>query len=246
VPPMPSTAGALVVAHRGRCGDLPENAVEALASLPPWVGAVEVDVRTTRDGTPVLLHDPTVDRTTSGSGAVASMPTDEVLALPRPGGVRVPTLADYLRGCDERGIATILLDLKAPRGDDLPTIVEVARASPVSGRCVFLVRRHADLRTLRSLGDELRLGLFGATRDALDAHLEAAAGAAAEVVFVRHGDRAYLANRAVVPRIRARGLAAGASTINAAETLAAAVDDGCALLLTDVADQLAPRGPQGH
>jgi glycerophosphoryl diester phosphodiesterase len=246
VPPMPSTAGALVVAHRGRCGDLPENALEALASLPPWLVAVEVDVRTTRDGIPVLLHDPTVDRTTAGTGAVASMPTDEVLALPRPGGARVPTLADYLRGCDERGIATILLDLKAPRGEDLPTIVEVVRATPVSGRCVFLVRHHDDLRTLRSLGDELRLGLFGATRGGLDAHLEAAEGAAAEVVFVRHGDRAYLANRAVVPRIRARGLAAGASTINAAETLAAAVDDGCALLLTDVADRLDPPCPGGR
>jgi glycerophosphoryl diester phosphodiesterase len=228
----------LLVAHRGRCSGLPENALEALAALPAWVDAVEVDVRTTCDGVPVLMHDPTVDRTTTGTGRVAELPAGDVLGLPRPDADRVPTLAGYLAACHDRDVGTILLDLKAPGATDLAAIVELVRASPVSARCILLVRDDLHLGQLRALGADLRLGWFGATHEAIDDQLRSATRHRAEIVFVRHGDEAYLAHRGVVPAIRARGFVAGASTVNRADALTAAVRDGCGAILTDVADRL--------
>jgi glycerophosphoryl diester phosphodiesterase len=227
----------LLLAHRGRCGELPENAVEALPHLPAVLDGVEVDVRTSRDGVPILMHDPTVDRTTGGTGRVDRLEAEELLALPRPDGARVPTLADYLDGCEAHGVGTILLDIKAPATTDLAAVLAVVRSGP-SERCVLLARGGRDLATLRSRAAELRLGSFGATMDNVEDHLRAADRYGVELVFVRHGDRAYLANREAVARIRARGVLAGASTVNHAATLTAAVEDGCAVLLTDVADRL--------
>ena len=60
----------------------------------------------------------------------------------------------------------------------------------------------------------------------------------AELLLTMFGSRRYLANRAVIPQVRAAGLTAGASTINSWEALEAARVDGCDLFLTDVADQL--------
>jgi glycerophosphoryl diester phosphodiesterase len=228
----------LVIAHRGRCGALPENALEALPALPAGVDGVEVDVRTTRDGVPVLLHDPTVDRTTEGSGKVADLRAADLYALRRVDGGRVPTLVAYLRRCRELGIGTILLDLKAPSATDLGAVVAAVQDGSAE-RCILLVRGGRDLAALRSAGADLRLGLLGATRDNVEDHLRAARRSDAEIVFLRHGDRSYLANREVVPRIQAEGRLAGASTVNRPAAVAAAVDDGCGMLLTDVADQLA-------
>jgi glycerophosphoryl diester phosphodiesterase len=64
-----------MVAHRGGGKLAPENTLAAFRSAVEDWGAdmLELDVRLTRDGHVVVLHDDTVDRTTEGSGAVADM-----------------------------------------------------------------------------------------------------------------------------------------------------------------------------
>src|ERR1700678_3312478 len=59
----------IVVAHRGCWGQVPEVSIAAIKACRP-IGAdvVELDVRKTRDGVLVLMHDETVDRMTSGTG----------------------------------------------------------------------------------------------------------------------------------------------------------------------------------
>ena len=55
-------------AHRGASCDFPENTIPAFAeAVRLGCGMVEFDVRATADGVPVILHDPTVDRTTDGA-----------------------------------------------------------------------------------------------------------------------------------------------------------------------------------
>jgi len=62
----------LVVAHRGGAGLAPENTLCACArALQLGVDAIEVDVRLTRDGAPWVLHDATLDRTSTGHGPLA-------------------------------------------------------------------------------------------------------------------------------------------------------------------------------
>ena len=65
----------MIVAHRGCWNEaVPENSLAAIRRCEA-IGAdiIEIDVGVTSDGTPVLMHDDTVDRTTNGSGAIADV-----------------------------------------------------------------------------------------------------------------------------------------------------------------------------
>ncbi|MEW6753516.1 MAG: glycerophosphodiester phosphodiesterase family protein [Candidatus Latescibacterota bacterium] len=93
-----------VCAHRGASGSHPENTVAAFARARELgVERVEFDVRRTADGALVIMHDPTVDRTTDGSGPVWGLPLAAIEALdagahkgPQFAGERVPTFAQAL------------------------------------------------------------------------------------------------------------------------------------------------------
>ena len=61
-------------AHRGGARIAPENTIEAFAAgLAAGADRLEMDVHATSDGHVVVLHDPTVDRTTDGTGPVREM-----------------------------------------------------------------------------------------------------------------------------------------------------------------------------
>ncbi|MFO0501869.1 MAG: glycerophosphodiester phosphodiesterase family protein [Acidobacteriota bacterium] len=93
--------GVMAIGHRGFIAQAPENTIASFAAAQAAGAAyVEVDVRATRDGVLVLMHDATVDRTTAGRGAVAEMPYAtlrewgvvrfrEALAWARQAGMRV-------------------------------------------------------------------------------------------------------------------------------------------------------------
>ncbi len=93
----------LVVAHRGDWRYQPENSIPALEySVKIGVDVVEVDLQRTKDGVLILMHDATLDRTTSGKGKVAEKTIDEIkkLTLKNGCGIRtphkVPTLEETL------------------------------------------------------------------------------------------------------------------------------------------------------
>lgn len=231
-----------LVAHRGRCGDHPENAIEGLAALPPYVGGVEVDVRLSRDGVPVLMHDRRVDRTTSGEGEVSELRHWRLRRMKGAGGAPVPTLAAYLDACAGRGLRQILLDIKppvSPDGAGLTKIVQVVRRSPVADGCLLMLRDEPELALARrAAGDRVRLGWFATTSENVDERVAAAGDYRAELLLVAPGGRRYLTHRAAVGTARHAGLRAGASTINSRRALEAARRDGCDVILTDLTDQL--------
>ena len=72
----------MVVAHRGNWKHAPENSVAAIQGcIAMGVDIVEVDVRKTRDGQLILMHDATVDRTTDGHGKISEMTLAEIKQL---------------------------------------------------------------------------------------------------------------------------------------------------------------------
>ncbi len=104
---------APVVAHRGASGEYPENTLLAFdRALAQQADALELDVRLTADGVPVVIHDSTVDRTTDGSGPVGSFAASALEALDAGRGERIPTLATVL---DRYPDTPIILELKEPR-----------------------------------------------------------------------------------------------------------------------------------
>ena len=86
-----------VYAHRGASAELPENTLAAFRrALELGVEGIELDVHLSRDGVPMVIHDPTVDRTTSGSGAVEEMTRAELQELDAGNCERIPTLGEVL------------------------------------------------------------------------------------------------------------------------------------------------------
>jgi glycerophosphoryl diester phosphodiesterase len=90
-------AACPVAAHRGDHTRYTENGLNAFRSaIADRANILEMDVQTTRDGRPMLMHDETVTRTTNGRGSLASLTYSQVRALRMNDGSRVPTLAAVL------------------------------------------------------------------------------------------------------------------------------------------------------
>ena len=74
--------GCHIVAHRGYSGKYPENSPEAFQqALQLPIHGLECDIRASRDGQAVVIHDPSVDRTSTGTGMVARMMWPELQRL---------------------------------------------------------------------------------------------------------------------------------------------------------------------
>ena len=78
----PTAKRPLVIAHRGASAERAEHTLAAyVRAIELGSDGVECDVRLTRDGQLVCIHDRTVDRTSNGSGAVSSMPLAQLQRL---------------------------------------------------------------------------------------------------------------------------------------------------------------------
>jgi len=74
----------LNIAHRGASGTFPENTLSAFrAAIDAGVDMCELDVQLSRDGSVVVIHDETVERTTDGKGEVAELTIEELKRLDR-------------------------------------------------------------------------------------------------------------------------------------------------------------------
>jgi glycerophosphoryl diester phosphodiesterase len=85
----------LIVGHRGARNIWPENSLDGFRRTRDLgVDGVEFDVHVARDGELVVIHDPTLERTTEGQGAVAKRTAAELAATPlrNGGGAGVPSL----------------------------------------------------------------------------------------------------------------------------------------------------------
>src|SRR3954451_16459422 len=87
----------LIYAHRGASAIHPENTLRAFRhALAIGADGIELDVHATADGTPVVIHDRDVERTTDGAGYVDEMPLARLKMFDAGDGERVPTLAEVL------------------------------------------------------------------------------------------------------------------------------------------------------
>ena len=99
-----------VIAHRAGRGIMPENTMSAIRNaIKIGVDYVELDIRATRDGQLVIMHDGTVDRTTNGKGAVKDLDFATIEALDagskfsaKYAGEKVPTFDQVLALCRNR------------------------------------------------------------------------------------------------------------------------------------------------
>ena len=113
-----------VIAHRGASGDFPENTLLAFRqALLAGADALEFDVRTTRDGVPVVIHDAMVNRTTDGAGLVVDMELGQLRGLDVGAGEPIPTLAEVL---DSFVGVPMIMEVKVEAAAE-PALTEISR-----------------------------------------------------------------------------------------------------------------------
>ncbi|HEV2083603.1 MAG TPA: glycerophosphodiester phosphodiesterase family protein, partial [Gemmatimonadales bacterium] len=145
-----------VIAHRGASGVAPENTLAAFElAVRQGADAFELDVRLTADGVPVVLHDPTLERTTDHTGPLAALRVaalkhidagarftlDRGKTFPfRAVDVRISTLAEILRRFPEM---PVLLEIKEVAAQE--AVRQVLIEEKAVERCVLASENHAAL-----------------------------------------------------------------------------------------------------
>ncbi|WBL24907.1 glycerophosphodiester phosphodiesterase family protein [Zunongwangia sp. HGR-M22] len=131
----PSPTVILVAAHRGMHTNFPENSLQSIEdAIVHNIDIVEVDVRLTKDGIPILIHDRKVDRTTTGSGKVKNLTYQEICELSlldkdgTPTEFKVPSLAEALNFGKNQIVFDIDLKVKSRHIKKVAQVIEDCKA----------------------------------------------------------------------------------------------------------------------
>jgi len=193
----------LIVGHRGARALEPENTLRAIRAGMACADYVEVDVRLSRDGVPVVIHDASVDWTTDGAGAVRDLTLRELKTLDAGCGAEVPTLREVL-DC-VRGNCGLVVEIK-----DADGVEEICRLLRERGpKKLFIVSFDAD--TVRKAGEIVPGAMTGLIVSHADPDpIEAALSIGADAILPRFD----LAGRALIDRAHRHHLLVFLWTLN--------------------------------
>jgi glycerophosphoryl diester phosphodiesterase len=141
------------IAHRGDPVGHRENTLPAFASaLAQGADMIELDLRRTRDGAIVVLHDQSLLRLWEREASVGDLDLSELAGL-GTAGVRIPTLRDVLEQVD----ADLMVDFT--RREVVAGALHQVMTAGALERCLFVTGNVAALRLLRGLSGGARIGL---------------------------------------------------------------------------------------
>ena len=237
----------LLAAHRGGAALWPENSLLAFRNaIALGADFIEFDVHLSKDGQLVVIHDPTLERTTTGAGPVKDRTVAELKAVrlkDRTGAVTgemVPTL-DEVVAVAAQGKRRMLLEIK----------VDAARARypGIEEKVLALLDRHGmaastvvmafgapTWRRVRELRPDIATCALYSARSlagiSLSAELAMLRAAAVPFVGIEH----TVVDAATVAEARKAGIGVGAWTVNDAVEMQRVIDSGAAILITDQPD----------
>lgn len=235
-----------VVAHRGLLLDAPENTLANFRACLELRVGFEVDVRRSKDGRLVCVHDETVDRTTNGAGQVADLTLKQLQSLDAGSwfaakfrGERIATLEQVfaLLAAHRDAPVLVAVDLKGDDDEIERDVVAIARRHGVLDRLLFIGRAISlpEVRArLRRADNEAHVGCVANTPEEFPAAL---VDRHADWVYVR-----YLPSRREVERVHKAGkrvfIAGPTVAPREEENWRRATADGVDAVLTDYALEL--------
>lgn len=156
----PTASAVEMVVHRGDNGQAPENTLAAARRcIDMGVEYLEFDVRRSKDGVHYVLHDPTLDRTTNGTGPLRALTSDQVDALDAGtwfssdyAGERVPRLEQLLDFC--KGRIKLYFDVKDA---DLEYLANLVRERNLEDESFFWFGSDTMARRFREVAPDLAL-----------------------------------------------------------------------------------------
>ncbi len=239
-----------LIAHRGCSASVPENTLAAFeAALDAGAEVLECDVQMSRDGVAIVLHDPRLDRTTSGSGAVRDLEWDHICDLDAGypsrfgaafAGQRVPRLEELFELA--KGRASVFVEIKPEALADADgrvesSVVAAARTTDMMDAVGVLSFAPGALRRVRRAAPGFPLGLvFRWWRQRRLVEETVAAGADYLVGYTPR----LLADPAIVVRAHDAGLRVGAYVADSAELVAGLLRFGVDGIATNRIDDLLP------
>lgn len=160
-----------VIGHRGAAAYAPENTIESIRTAAE-IGTkwVELDVKLTKDSVPIIFHDDTLERTTSGYGNVADINYDDLKELEAGlwfsegfTGVVVPTLEEAMEAILQTDMG-VNFEIKPCPGREVET-AEVAldilsRSWDDLDRVLISSFQHVSLETALDMAPEIPRGLL--------------------------------------------------------------------------------------
>ena len=252
------------VAHRGGAAQWPENSLSAFRNaVAGGARILECDVHLTADGEVAVIHDPTLDRTSDGTGPVARCTAADLkrARLRGPGGALsddwVPTLGEVL-AIAAPAVTALLVEMKTPgpavryerRGAGFVAVpgaryeglerkvLELLREAGIAERAFILAFNPAVLAEVRALSPKQPLALL-VDRHHVD---EAGAPAIETVAWARAAGANFLGmhytlcDAAVVEAAHAAGIAVGVFTVNDEATMRRLAGWGVDVIISDRAD----------
>lgn len=152
-----------MIAHRGYSNIAPENTLPAykMAGKYGFYGA-EADVYETKDGYYVLMHDETVDRTTTGSGLISELTLEQIKELRVDFGanvskypdLKVPRLEEFLNVCKDYGLVPVI-EIK---NINYPSVfIDLIKKYGLENKCIVISFNTRLLENIRNLNREINI-----------------------------------------------------------------------------------------
>jgi len=159
----------MVFAHRGACKYAPENTLASFQlALAQGADAIELDAKLSADGEVVVIHDPTVDRTTDGTGKVNQLTLQELKRLDagsffdaKYSGERIPTLDEVFESLGHKIFINVELTNYSSRQDSLvPKVADLVKKHHLETGVLFSSFAPINLRRMKALLPEVPVGLL--------------------------------------------------------------------------------------
>jgi glycerophosphoryl diester phosphodiesterase len=238
---------ALIIAHRGSSGCAPENTLAAFRrAIADGADGIELDVRMTKDGELIILHDQRVNRTTNGRGKVSNLTSAEIQQLDAGSwyakqfaGERIPTLRAVFELLDDgRDLPKhFLLNIEVKTDGQIQSrtrlaesLAHVLREGHGVGRTVVSSFDHRFLKRFHELAPAIRIGaLYVPVRD-FGKKPSRMCGALGATIFVC--SKAQL-NRRIAADVLEAGLGLACYGVNMRQDAMKVLALGAGILITD-------------
>ncbi len=147
----------LRVGHRGARAYAPENTLASFKkALETGVDAIELDVRKTKDGQLVVIHDADIKRTTNGEGLVSELTLTQIKGFSAEGGEKIPTFEEALNFLDKK--VKVLVELKEAGIEE--QVLSVVHARGLEKNVVIISFIEEALKKIRELNKIVETGLI--------------------------------------------------------------------------------------
>jgi glycerophosphoryl diester phosphodiesterase len=159
----------LIYAHRGASAHAPENTISAfLLAIEHGADGIEFDIKVTRDGRVIVLHDQTLQRTTTGSGDLKNSTFDELRKLDagskfstKFSNEKIPTLEEVFEAVRNRiGINIELTNYATPGDDLIEKVAKILATVKDTSKVMFSSFNWGNLKKARKLCPEIPCGLL--------------------------------------------------------------------------------------